>query len=152
MPAPSLEEWIELIRQFIDGSIPADEFDVAYFALHDRANTASDSGEPWIRPEEAGRIIDDFFIEVDCLSNDPESFPDISVTEDELRGTARHVVAELEQLAAGSSGRPGALRSVLQLVFVSILLVGQAVVFAGYALWRTVHWLAARILRLFRDS
>jgi len=47
-------------------------------------------------PADAEQVLSDFFIEVDCLSNDPDLFPNISVTPDELRATAREVLVALE--------------------------------------------------------
>ena len=149
MPAPSLDEWIALIRRFVDGSIAADEFGASYFSLEERAFEASEEGQPWVQPDSTAWILHDFFIEVDRLSDDPKSRDD-SLTTDELRRSARRVVLELEQIAAGSPSRPGALQSVLGLAFFSVFLVGQAVAFAGYALWRTARWLAVQIVRPLR--
>ena len=98
MQAPTLYEWIRLIRSFVDGSLEPDEFDETYFAYFRRANEAHDSGEPWINPANAESVLSDIYVEVDCLSNDPDLFPDISVTPDELRPTARNVLAALEHM------------------------------------------------------
>jgi hypothetical protein len=158
VPAPSLDEWIKLIQGFVDGALPGDQFDEAYFALYARANEASDRGDPTLlgasarQVDEAKWILDDFFVEVDCLSNDPETFPEIAITEDELRTTARRVVSQLQQVRAGTSPHPGPLGSVLRLALVSILLVAQAAVFAVYVVWRAVLWPFARIAERLRRS
>ncbi len=101
MQAPSLEDWITLIRSFIDGSLPPDDFETTYFAYSSQANAAHEGGNAWVIPEDAERILGNFFVEVDCLSNDPTLFPDLHVTADELRKTARGVLAELEQMGSG---------------------------------------------------
>ena len=101
MQPPSLKDWITLIRSFIDGSLPADEFETSYFSYFSQANTAHDDGGASVIPEDAERILGDFFVEVDCLSNDHGLFPDLHVTADELRKTARGVLAELEQMGSG---------------------------------------------------
>jgi hypothetical protein len=156
--APSLDEWIELIRRFVDGELPGDEFDEAYFALYAQSNAASDRGEPRIvgastrQADEAQWILDDFFIEVDCLSNDPETLPENAITEDELRTTARRVLSELQKVVAGTSPHPGPLGSVLRLALVSILLVAQAAVFVAYVVWRVVRWPFDRIAAVLRRA
>jgi hypothetical protein len=96
--APTLDEWIRLIRSFVDGTLEPDRFDTAYFDYFRRANEAHDSGEPWINPPTAEEVISDFYLEVDCLSNDPDLFPDFSVTPHELRPKARKVLAALDQM------------------------------------------------------
>jgi hypothetical protein len=105
MPASSLDEWIALIRRFVDGSIAADEFAVGCFSLEERAFEGSEEGQPLAQPDSAAWILHDFFIEVDRLSDDPKSRDD-SLTTDELRRSARRVVLELEQIAAGSRAAP----------------------------------------------
>jgi Bacterial self-protective colicin-like immunity len=96
--APTLDEWIRVIRSFVDGSLEPDEFDETYFDYFRRANEAHDSGEPWIHPAGAESVLSDFYVDVDCLSNDPDLFPDISVTPDELRPMACDVLAALEHM------------------------------------------------------
>jgi hypothetical protein len=115
----------------IDDAIPAAEFPTAYFSLYDQALDAGEEGRPYVHPDAAAWILDDFFIEVDRLSDDGRRSAD-RLTPDDLRTRARDAVAKLEQIAAGSPTRPGPLKSVLRLAFVSVLLVGQTVVFAGY--------------------
>ena len=98
MDVPTLDDWIALIRSFSDGLLPPDDFDTAYFSYYRRAIEEEDSQGVWIIPEDAAPILDDFFVEVDCLSNDPEQFPGAAITADELRTTARRVVTELEAI------------------------------------------------------
>ena len=93
-----LTSGFRLIRSFVDGLLEPNEFDDTYFAYFRRANEAHDSGEPWINPANAESVLSDFYVEVDCLSNDLDLFPDISVTPDELRPTARDVLAALEDM------------------------------------------------------
>jgi hypothetical protein len=97
--APTLDEWVRLIRSFVNGSLPPDEFDTTYFDYFRRANDAYDTGGcSWINPAGAEQVLSDFFFEVDCLSNDPDAFPDACVTPEELRATAREVLAALERM------------------------------------------------------
>jgi hypothetical protein len=106
VPTPALDEWISLLQSFASGSIPGSEFDSNYFALFRRANEAQDAGQPWVTPEAAAAaaetVLSDFFVEVDCLSNDPTQFPDDFVTEEELRPAAGRVADQLEQLSRHS--------------------------------------------------
>jgi Bacterial self-protective colicin-like immunity len=151
MPAPSPDEWIALIRRFVDGSISADEFAEKYCSLEERAYEATDEGQAWVEPDGAAWILHDLSIKIDCLSSEPESREEGTGT-DELRRHARRVLVQLEQLAAGFPIGPGFLQRILRLAIGSIFLVGSAVLFAGYALWRTGRWLALQIARpILRD-
>lgn len=98
MSAPTLDHWISLLRSFASGQVAGDDFDTKYFALFRQANDAHDAGEPWIVPETAEEILGDFFLDVDGLSNDPALFPDLHVTEEELRPAALNVAEQLEKL------------------------------------------------------
>ena len=50
-----------------------------------------------MEPEDAQPLLSDFFLDVDCLSNDPELFPEDHVTEEELRPEASRLADQLEQ-------------------------------------------------------
>jgi Bacterial self-protective colicin-like immunity len=98
MAAPTLDEWIALVRAFVEGTLAPDDFGTTFFAYFRDANRAHDEGGRWVTPTRAEAILGEFCVEVDCLSNDPELFPELTVTPDELRETARGVLAELERI------------------------------------------------------
>lgn len=146
MPAPTLEEWIALVERFADSSLPGEEFDDAYFALHHRADEASDRGELWVREasprqvDEARWILNDFFVNVDRFANSPDMPAEIPVSEEELRAAARRVVWDLRNVASGMTPHPSRSASALRLALVSIRLALQAALFAIYGLWRVMRW------------
>jgi self-protective colicin-like immunity protein len=147
MSAPPLDDWIALIARFVGGSIPANEFAAAYFSLEQREFDSSVDGQPSSYPGDADWILHDLFVKIDELSNAEQS-GESDLTEDELRGEAATALSKLTQIAADpSSGRPGAVRSVLRLTLASIFIVGGAIGFAGYAVWRPVRWLGRRVFR-----
>ena len=147
MPVPALDDWIGLIARFVDGSIPASEFAADYFSLEQREFDSSGDRQPTFYPGDADWILHDLFVKIDRFSN-PGQPHESDLTEDELRTDAATAVSRLRMLAADpSSGRPGAVKTVLRLVFASLFIVGGAISFAGYADWRPLHWLRQKILR-----
>ncbi|HEV2592522.1 MAG TPA: colicin immunity domain-containing protein [Gaiellaceae bacterium] len=102
MSAPTIDEWIRLLRDYASGEVPGDQFDVRYFALFREANEAHDAGEEWVIPRSAEVLLGDFFVEVDCLSNDPDLHPEFHVTDEALRPQASRLADQLEQLRGHS--------------------------------------------------
>jgi hypothetical protein len=145
---PSLDAWITVIERFVNGSIPADEFASSYFSLEQQEFEASKDGQPSDLPGAAGWILHDFFVKVDRLSTDAQPHEN-DLTADELRREAEPVLTKLKHAADPSSG-PGAVEKVLRLMLGSVLIVGGAAAFAGYALWRMTRWLALQVVRPFR--
>jgi hypothetical protein len=147
MSAPALDEWIALLARFVGGSIPANDFAAAYFSLEQREFDSSADGQPFTYPGDADWILHDLFVKIDGLPNAGQP-SDGDLTEDELRGEAATALSKLRQIAADpSSGRPGAVRSVVRLTLASIFIVGGAIAFAGYAVWRPVRWLGLKVFR-----
>jgi Bacterial self-protective colicin-like immunity len=147
MSSPNLDEWIALIARFVDGSIPADEFATAYFSLEQRAFDSSGHGQAASYPGDADRILYDLFVKIDRLSN-ARQLGDGDLTEHEFRDEAATALSKLRQIADDpSSGRPSAVTSGLRLTLASIFIVGGAIAFAGYAVWRPVRWLGLKAFR-----
>jgi hypothetical protein len=147
MSAPTLDEWIALPAQFVGGSVPANEFAAAYFSLEQREFDSSADDQLSAYPGDADWILHDLFVKIDRLSNTGQ-MSEGELTEDELRREAATALSKLRQIAADpSSGRPGAVSSVLRLTLASIFIVGGAIAFAGYAVWRPVRWLGLKVFR-----
>jgi hypothetical protein len=89
--------------------------------------------------------VDNFFIGVDSLSNNPGTLSETTVTDDELRTAARGVVSDLQRVATGFVPPPDRPGTVLRLALLSIFLVVQAALFAVYVVWSALRWPVARI-------
>ena len=80
----------ELIKSFLDREISVEEFEESYFEkIREDKNPMSD---------ELFHILDWLFAEIDYFSNDPETFPDDYITEDQLRESAYNSLQELHAL------------------------------------------------------
>ena len=82
----------ELIKSFLDRDISVEEFEESYFEkIREDKNPMSD---------ELFHILDWLFAEIDYFSNDPETFPDDYITEDQLRDSAAQTLQKLKELEA----------------------------------------------------
>jgi hypothetical protein len=93
-----LEQYVELIRQFVSGEISADDFEDRYIKLW---YLALDDFLGHRSPE--SKVISDLFLEVDAYSNDPDELgSQYSTTAEELRESARKALSELLELQTES--------------------------------------------------
>jgi hypothetical protein len=71
------------MSRYVRGEISDDEYADRYFALYRRIDET-----PY--PPPAAKAIDDLFLDIDCLSNDPSQFPqDVLSAQDVRESTMR---------------------------------------------------------------
>lgn len=93
MSSPSLAEFVDVMSSYVRGEISADEYANRYFALFRRID-----GEPYSAA--AAKVIDDLFVDIDCLSNDSTQFPDDVLSAQDVRESTVRALATVE--AVGS--------------------------------------------------
>ncbi|HET9849406.1 MAG TPA: colicin immunity domain-containing protein [Candidatus Dormibacteraeota bacterium] len=88
MRTVSITEYRSLMRDFLDGHIPATDFETRYLRLFKEDDSR--------RPQHAFQILDRLFADVDAFSPDPALRGDDGLDELELRAQVAAALRELD--------------------------------------------------------
>lgn len=93
MPQYELSAYIGLLERFVNGDIPASEFEHIYLRMFKQ--------DPTIRPETEYQILNRLFSDVDAFCADPELRSINDLDEAQLSSRALSSLRELQALSAG---------------------------------------------------